>query len=65
MTIVITLPNGKELTFSKGSKGVDKLFVTNLGEVVVVTGKTITKFGGCAYVCEFEKKADKDEDIEA
>jgi len=60
MTISITLPNGKELLFTKGEKGVEKLFITDMGEVVVVTGKTVTKFGNCVYVAEYATK-----DIEA
>jgi len=60
MTISITLPDGKNLLFTKGEKGVEKLFITNLGEVVVVSSTSITKFGNCTYVAEYDKKTEKD-----
>jgi len=61
MIITVTL-NGKDLSFTKGKGGVTKLFTTDLGEVVVVTDKGVTKFGNCPFVCEYESK---DKDIEA
>lgn len=61
MTISVTLPSGKEILFTKGEKGVTKLFTTTAGEVVVVTGSTVTKFGNCAFICEYTKKAEAED----
>jgi len=59
MTISLTLPNGKELLFTKGEGGVEKLFVTEIGEVVVVTSNLVTKFGNVPFVCEYPTKEEK------
>jgi len=65
MTISVTLPDGKNLLFTKGEKGVEKLFITDLGEVVVISATSITKFGNCQYIAEYDKKEEKEKDIKA
>jgi len=62
MLITVLLPDGKELSFAKGEKGVTKLFITNHNEVVVCYEDKILKFGNMPYTTEFDRK---DEDIDA
>jgi len=61
----VELPNGSVLSFSKGEKGVTKLFtnVTKSTLIVVYVDKVLN-FANYPFTLEYERKQKEDEDIE-
>jgi len=56
MNATITLPSGKELEIVRGEGGVEKLFTSTTGELVVVYSDRVAKFGNYPYVITQDRK---------
>lgn len=64
MNATITLPNGKEIELVKGQDGVEKIFPSDQGELVVVYAERVVKFGNYPYVITQPRKATAEAQVE-
>jgi len=56
MQAKVTLPDGKDVTFTKGKNGVDKLFFAEGKGLVVVTADEVLNFINMPTTMSFERK---------